>query len=77
MNGIVDKESRKPPFLAEYTHGGRRFSIEVGGDSWDEAEAHLQSIGANARIIGSDAVTGAIEPAIANPLAGLGGGRVQ
>lgn len=44
----------EPPFLVDYTHKGKRFCTTVGGDSWTEAEAHLKSIGANGRIVGSN-----------------------
>jgi hypothetical protein len=49
--------NHKPPFLAEYTHRGERYSVIVGGDSWAEAEQHLRSIGNNGRVVGSDVIS--------------------
>jgi hypothetical protein len=40
----------------EYNYQGSRCSTTVGGDSWSEAEQHLKSIGANGRIVGSNAI---------------------
>ncbi len=46
---------RKPPFLIDYLHEGRRFAFMLlGPESWAEAEAHLASIRANALVEGSD-----------------------
>lgn len=60
----------EPPFLCEYSHQGHTYSITVGGGSWDEAEHHLKSIGANGRIIGSNVSTIPVN-ALTLPFAGL------
>ena len=44
----------KPPFLCDYTHAGRHYSITVGGDTAREAFDHLKSIGENGQIVGSN-----------------------
>jgi hypothetical protein len=43
-----------PPFAVEYRHNGSLYGITVGGDSWEEAQEHLRSIGANGRVVGSN-----------------------
>ena len=48
---------RRPPFLIDYTHAGRRFSFALAApESWDEAEAHLAAIRETGRVEGSDLV---------------------
>lgn len=45
------------PFLVDYTHQGRTFGfLLLGPATWPEAESHVASIGATARVEGSDVV---------------------
>lgn len=45
----------RPPFVVDYRHKGKDYSTTIGGDSWEEAEQHIRSLGTNGRIVGSDA----------------------
>lgn len=68
---------RNPPFLAEYRHDGRVYSVVVGGDTWEEAEAHLQSIAATGTIVGRHASEGPIDRSLLQAGGDPTGGRVQ
>lgn len=45
----------RPPFVIDYVHDGRSFSVLVeGATDWEDAEAHVASLRRSAVVVGSD-----------------------
>lgn len=50
--------SHKPPFLIDYRHQGRTYSLHLlAPRDWEDAEAHVRSLAMTAKVIGSNVQT--------------------